>query len=62
MSQWRGTRPEGDPWAGPGIPKGPAAEITSESLFRGGMEVVIRHAGEAYRLRITRQNKLILNK
>ncbi len=36
--------------------------IASETLFGGGNELVIRHGTEVYRLRITRQNKLILNK
>lgn len=31
-------------------------------LFAGGSEVVIAHGGEIYRLRLTRQNKLILTK
>lgn len=34
----------------------------SEALFRGNREIAIRHQGEFYRLRITRQGKLILNK
>ncbi len=36
--------------------------VESKQLFQGGQEVVIRHAGTDYRLRITRQNKLILTK
>jgi len=36
--------------------------IDSEVLFRRGREVVIRHRGNLYRLRITRNGKLILNK
>lgn len=37
--------------------------IPSETLFRfGRREVVILHDGHAYRLRLTRQNKLILTK
>lgn len=31
-------------------------------LFAGGSEVVITHGAEIYRLRLTRQNKLILTK
>ncbi len=31
-------------------------------LFGAGKEILIRHAGELYRLRITRLNKLILTK
>lgn len=34
----------------------------SNTLFQGTQTVVIQHAGETYRLRITRQNKLILTK
>jgi len=36
--------------------------VTSESLFRGEHEIGINHAGSLYRLKITRQGKLILNK
>ncbi|MEG1971435.1 MAG: hemin uptake protein HemP [Burkholderiaceae bacterium] len=39
-----------------------ADALPSQQLFRGRREVVIRHAGEDYRLRITRLNKLILTK
>jgi len=34
----------------------------SRDLFRGQQEIRIEHAGHAYRLRITRQDKLILTK
>ncbi|MET3599050.1 hemin uptake protein HemP [Martelella mangrovi] len=34
----------------------------SESLFKGGNEIIIRHNGADYRMKITRQGKLILNK
>ncbi len=34
----------------------------SRDLFRGRQEILIEHAGHAYRLRITRQDKLILTK
>jgi len=34
----------------------------SRELFGGRREVCIEHAGQIYRLRITRQNKLILTK
>lgn len=37
-------------------------EIASAELFKAVNEVVIRHDGQDYRLRITRQNKLILTK
>lgn len=36
--------------------------VTSESLFRGTHEIGIEHSGAMYRLKITRQGKLILNK
>jgi hemin uptake protein HemP len=34
----------------------------AQQLFRGQREVVIEHGGVRYRLRITRRNKLILQK
>jgi hemin uptake protein HemP len=36
--------------------------IEAEELFRGSREVWIEHEGVRYRLRITRRNKLILQK
>ncbi len=36
--------------------------IRSEDLLRGGREVQILHAGELYRLTLTRAGKLILHK
>jgi hemin uptake protein HemP len=36
--------------------------LTTEELFAGRDEIVLIHNGSAYRLRITRQNKLILTK
>lgn len=36
--------------------------LTSESLFNGAYEIGINHGGSMYRLKITRQGKLILNK
>ena len=36
--------------------------IQAEELFKGQREVYIDHAGERYRLRITRRNKLIFQK
>lgn len=38
------------------------AEFDSHELMRGGREVLIRHAGQVYRLRHTRNDKLILVK
>ncbi len=36
--------------------------VRSEDLFAGQRAVVIQHAGEQYRLTITRNNRLILQK
>ncbi|BAO43757.1 hemin uptake protein HemP [Thiolapillus brandeum] len=36
--------------------------IHSMQLFQGHKEITIIHQGQLYRLRITRQNKLILTK
>ena len=36
--------------------------LDSRELFRNGNEVVIVHKGDEYRLRITRNEKLILTK
>lgn len=36
--------------------------LTTEQLFGSRQEIAIVHDGEAYRLRITRNNKLILTK
>jgi hemin uptake protein HemP len=36
--------------------------LESADLFRGSNEIAIRHDGAVYRLKITRQGKLILNK
>ena len=41
---------------------GRQAEFDSRELMRGGREVLIRHAGQTYRLRHTRNDKLILVK
>jgi hemin uptake protein HemP len=43
-------------------PSGEPSKISSEELFRGARTLVITHAGEAYRLLITRNNRLILQK
>lgn len=40
----------------------PLPRFRSEQLFGNATEVVIEHAGEEYRLRWTRNDKLILNK
>jgi hemin uptake protein HemP len=36
--------------------------VDSQALFEGHRELLIQHHGECYRLRITRQGKLILTK
>ena len=36
--------------------------LNSDELFEGGQEIAIVHKGISYRLRITRQDKLILTK
>jgi hemin uptake protein HemP len=41
---------------------GLAKVVKSESLFAGARELIIAHAGDKYRLRLTNQNKLILTK
>ncbi|WP_245307871.1 hemin uptake protein HemP [Hoeflea sp. IMCC20628] len=43
-------------------PDGPAEAIASSTLFGSRREITISHEGSLYRLRITRQGKLILNK
>ncbi len=45
-------------------PPGPEEQpvYTSQQLFCGATEIGIDHRGARYRLRITRQGKLILNK
>lgn len=40
----------------------PQRTLSSEALFEGRTEINIDHAGSVYRLKITRQGKLILNK
>jgi hemin uptake protein HemP len=40
----------------------PEDAVDSAALLRGQREVLIRHGGEVYRLRHTRNDKLILTK
>lgn len=47
--------------ASPGPPLG-GGLVDSDELLRGSREVLIRHGGEVYRLRHTRNDKLILTK
>ena len=43
-------------------PRAPTPRLKSEDLFRDTHELVSEHHGEEYRLRLTRNDKLILNK
>jgi hemin uptake protein HemP len=40
----------------------PIKQVSSESLFGMGKEILIQHRGEQYHLRVTRNDKLILTK
>lgn len=40
----------------------PVRVLESKDLFEGSTEILIRHDGAVYRMKITRQGKLILNK
>lgn len=40
----------------------PGKTVSSKDLFEGAFEIGIDHRGAVYRLKITRQGKLILNK
>ncbi|WP_318880832.1 hemin uptake protein HemP [Sinorhizobium meliloti] len=40
----------------------PQPIVESHDLFRGHNEILISHDGAIYRMKITRQGKLILNK
>jgi hemin uptake protein HemP len=59
-------RPEDEPALKPNRPEQPAAAapaiIEARELFRDSREIWIEHDGVRYRLRITRRNKLILQK
>ncbi len=51
------------PFSGRGDAPGMSIKsINSAELFDGHREIIILHAGEQYRLRITGNNKLILTK
>jgi hemin uptake protein HemP len=41
---------------------GARKRLSSDDLFGDAQEILIDHAGQEYRLRITRQDKLILTK
>ena len=57
MNEPQAGRPAQEP-----APMKPKKRLTSEALFDGGIELLILHAGEEYRLRITKNGKLILTK
>ena len=40
----------------------PPRVIPSTEIFQGDQEILIQHGDQTYRLRITRANRLILNK
>ncbi len=46
----------------PGQPASPPSSIQGEQLFKGRQEILIDHNGDTYRLRITKNGKLILTK
>ncbi len=48
----------------PTTPRLPASKprLKSEDLLGSGSELIIEHRGEEYRLKLTRNDKLILNK
>jgi hemin uptake protein HemP len=52
--------PGNRPGAGGTSPDMP--QYDTETLFAGWREIIVHHAGAAYRMKITRQGKLILNK
>lgn len=52
-------RADGAKWDGPDLDM-PVAD--SSTLMGGNRELVIRHNGQAYRLRVTASDKLILTK
>lgn len=59
--------PQHDRQASPSTPEPPSGEspmpvFDSAGLLQGGREIMIRHGSECYRLRHTRNDKLILTK
>ncbi len=61
-------KPIANPQTGPFNAPGDEIDVdgstswTSEEILQGKREAVIEHGGETYRLRLTRNNKLILHK
>lgn len=46
----------------PPLPQTAVSVLDSQALLQGGREVLIRHGDDCYRLRHTRNDKLILTK
>lgn len=46
----------------PAVGRSPLPRLRSEQLFGNSHELIIEHQGQEYRLRLTRNDKLILNK
>ncbi|TAM58447.1 MAG: hemin uptake protein HemP [Rhodanobacter sp.] len=44
------------------LPAAPTRHASSQMLLEGARELVIQHQGSEYRLRLTRNDKLILTK
>jgi hemin uptake protein HemP len=40
----------------------PLRELNSDDLFQGAREILIRHGDDIYRLRLTKNDRLILHK
>ena len=55
-------RPAVGPASRPDLALAASRVVTSDTLFQGSREIGIEHFGSLYRLKITRQGKLILNK
>ena len=69
MLEQRPARPVGSVTTAPSLPSEAASarrpgatRVDSRRLLEGGRELVIDHAGVEYRLRLTRNDKLILTK
>jgi hemin uptake protein HemP len=60
--RFRPRRPAADESAQFTASRVPPRTVSSEALFNGLYEIGINHGGSLYRLKITRQGKLILNK
>jgi len=56
------TRKFSDTTPAPDTAPSPPRTVTSGELFGASRQLVIRHAGEEYRLSITSKDKLILTK